>query len=72
MKKSLLPALVALGALVAVALPLKAPRNSGDYDVVAFSRLPTLVNGRIYVGSETGGIRCLEGREFVASKDDKH
>jgi ABC-type transport system involved in cytochrome c biogenesis permease subunit len=38
---------VALGALVAVAVTLQAPRNSGDYDVVAFSRLPTLVNGRL-------------------------
>ena len=47
MKKSLFPALVALGALVAVALTLRAPRNPGDYDVVAFSRLPTLVNGRL-------------------------
>jgi ABC-type transport system involved in cytochrome c biogenesis permease subunit len=47
MKKSLFPALVALGALVAVAVTLQAPRNSGDYDVVAFSRLPTLVNGRL-------------------------
>jgi ABC-type transport system involved in cytochrome c biogenesis permease subunit len=47
MKKSLFPALVALGTLVAVAVTLQAPRNSGDYDVVAFSRLPTLVNGRL-------------------------
>ena len=47
MKPSLFPALVALGAVVAVALTLQAPRNPGDYDVVAFSRLPTLVNGRL-------------------------
>ena len=47
MKKSLFPALLALGALVAVAVTLRAPRNPGDYDVVAFSRLPTLVNGRL-------------------------
>jgi len=47
MKKSLLPALATLAALVAVAVTLRAPRNTSDYDVVAFSRLPTLVNGRL-------------------------
>ena len=45
--KSLFPALAALTALVAVALSLRAPQNSGDYDIVAFGRLPTLVNGRL-------------------------
>ncbi len=47
MKKSLIPALATFAALVAVAVSLRAPRNTGDYDVVAFSRLPTLVNGRL-------------------------
>src|SRR5437763_9124512 len=40
-------ALVVLGALVAVAATFRAPRNSGEYDLVAFGHLPTLVNGRI-------------------------
>jgi hypothetical protein len=26
---------------------------------------PTVVGGRIYVGSETGGIRCIAGTELV-------
>jgi ABC-type transport system involved in cytochrome c biogenesis permease subunit len=47
MKKSLFPALATLAALVAVAVTLRAPRNTSDYDVVGFSRLPTLVNGRV-------------------------
>ena len=47
MKKSLFPALATLAALVAVAVTLRAPRNTSDYDVVGFSRLPTLVNGRL-------------------------
>ena len=71
MKKSLFPALVALGALVAVALTLKAPRNSGDYDVVAFSRLPTLVNGRLKPLDTVARTTLLltQGRQRVATPD---
>ena len=71
MKKSLIPALVALGALVAVALTLKAPRNPGDYDVVAFSRLPTLVNGRLKPLDTVARTTLLltQGRQRVTTPD---
>ena len=47
MKRSLFPVLATLAAVVAVAVTLRSPRSTGDYDVVAFSRLPSLVNGRL-------------------------
>ncbi len=45
--KKYFPAIIALLAIVAVALTVRAPRNPDEYDVVGFSRLPTLVNGRV-------------------------
>ncbi len=45
--KSIFPALAALATLVAVAVSLRPAHNPGDYDVVGFGRLPTLVNGRL-------------------------
>jgi ABC-type transport system involved in cytochrome c biogenesis permease subunit len=71
MKPSLFPALVALGAVVAVALTLQAPRNPGDYDVVAFSRLPTLVNGRLKPLDTVARTTLLltQGRQRVTTPD---
>ena len=71
MKPSLFPALVALGAVVAVALTLQAPRNPGDYDVAAFSRLPTLVNGRLKPLDTVARTTLLltQGRQRVTTPD---
>jgi ABC-type transport system involved in cytochrome c biogenesis permease subunit len=71
MKKSLFPALVTLGALVAVAFTLRTPRNTGDYDVVAFSRLPTLVNGRLKPLDTVARTTLLltQGRQRITAPD---
>ena len=45
--KTRLPLLVLLAATALVAFTLRAPRHAGEFDLGAFSRLPTLVNGRI-------------------------
>ncbi|MCX6952310.1 MAG: cytochrome c biogenesis protein CcsA, partial [Verrucomicrobia bacterium] len=71
MKKSLFPSLAALVALVAVAATLRAPRNTGAYDVVAFSRLPTLVNGRLKPLDTVARTTLLvtQGRQRVTAPD---
>lgn len=46
MKSYFAPIAVAL-TLITLAVTLRAPRNAGDFDLVAFGRLPTLVNGRV-------------------------
>lgn len=45
--KKRLPLFVTLAALLAVAWTWRAPGNPGEYDLAAFGRLPTLVNGRV-------------------------
>ena len=45
--KRFFPLLVLLTAAAGLLASLRAPGNRGDYDIAAFSRLPTLVNGRI-------------------------
>jgi ABC-type transport system involved in cytochrome c biogenesis permease subunit len=45
--KKYLPTLVLLAALVAVGVASLPPRNAGEYDLVTFSQLPVLVNGRV-------------------------
>jgi ABC-type transport system involved in cytochrome c biogenesis permease subunit len=69
--KSLFPALAALTALVAVAFTLRAPHSSGDYDVVAFGRLPTLVNGRLKPLDTVARTTLLvtQGRQRVTTAD---
>jgi len=71
--KSIFPALVALTALVAVALTLRAPHNPGDYDIVAFGRLPTLVNGRLKPLDTVArtSLLMMQGRQRVAAADGR-
>jgi ABC-type transport system involved in cytochrome c biogenesis permease subunit len=45
--KKYLPLLVLLAGLAAIAAALRPPANPGKFDVVGFSRLPLLVNGRV-------------------------
>jgi ABC-type transport system involved in cytochrome c biogenesis permease subunit len=65
------PALVAFGALAAIALTLRVPRNSDEYDIAAFGRLPTLVNGRVKpldsVARTT--LLVLQGRQRVTTAE---
>jgi len=67
------PALVALGALVAVAFTLRAPHRSGDYDLTAFGRLPTLVNGRLKPLDTVARTTLLvtQGRQRVTAPDGR-
>ena len=71
--KHFFPALVALAALVAVAVTLRAPRSSGDYDIVAFGRLPTLVNGRLKPLDTVARTSLLltQGRQRVTAADGR-
>jgi len=46
MKKNL-SAVITVLVLLAVALTLRAPKNPGEFDTLAFGRLPVLVNGRV-------------------------
>ena len=69
--KSFFPTLTLLAALAIVAVTLRAPHNPGDYDIVAFGRLPTLVNGRLKpldtVARTT--LLIMQGRQRVATAD---
>ena len=69
--KNYLPALITLAALVGVALTWRAPRSAGEFDTVAFGRLPTLVNGRLKpldtVARTT--LLMLQGRQRVTAPD---
>ncbi len=71
--KSFFPALAALAALVTVAVTLRAPRSSGDYDIVAFGRLPTLVNGRLKPLDTVARTSLLitQGRQRVTAADGR-
>jgi ABC-type transport system involved in cytochrome c biogenesis permease subunit len=71
--KSAVPALTTLLALAAVAFTLRAPRNSGDYDAVAFGRLPTLVNGRLKPLDTVArtSLLVLQGRQRVTGADGR-
>ena len=42
--------------------PLNAPGRPGEQGLSVSS--PTVAAGRLYVGSETGGLRCFQGREL--------
>jgi len=69
--KNYLPALVTLAALVGVALTWRAPRAAGEFDTVAFGRLPTLVNGRLKPLDTVArtSLLMLQGRQRVAAPD---
>ena len=65
-------AVLVLGA-VAVGASLLPPRNPGDYDFTAFSRLPTLVNGRIKPLDTVArtSLLMLQGRQRVTAPDGR-
>jgi ABC-type transport system involved in cytochrome c biogenesis permease subunit len=69
--KNYLPALVTLGALVCVALTWRSPRPAGEFDTVAFGRLPTLVNGRLKPLDTVArtSLLMLQGRQRVTAPD---
>ncbi len=71
--KKYFPALVALCALLAVAATLRTPRNAGDYDLNAFSHLPTLVNGRVKPIDTVARTSLLtfQGRQRVKTPEGK-
>ena len=62
--------IVAVFAVVASLLP---PRNRTDYDLVAFGRLPTLVNGRIKPLDTVArtSLLLMQGRQRVAAPDGR-
>jgi ABC-type transport system involved in cytochrome c biogenesis permease subunit len=73
MKKSYFPLIVAAIALIGVAATFKAPRNPAAYDVVGFSRLPTLVNGRLKPLDTVARTTLLvtQGRQRVTAPDGR-
>ncbi len=77
--KNYFPPIAILLALIAVAVTLRSPRNSDEYDVVAFGRLPTLVNGRVkpldtvartslLVMQGSQAVRTFEGRSLAPAE----
>ncbi len=71
MKKHTLPLIVGFGSLLAVAFSLTSPSNPAAYDVTGFSRLPTLVNGRIKPLDTVARTTLLitQGRQRVTTPD---
>ncbi len=71
--KRFLPLTLLILSALGIAATLLPPRNSGEYDLVAFSRLPTLVNGRIKpldtVARTT--LLVLQGRQRVTAPDGR-
>jgi ABC-type transport system involved in cytochrome c biogenesis permease subunit len=71
--KKYLSAFIALATVTLVALTLRPARNPGEYDVVSFGRLPTLVNGRVKpldtVARTT--LLMLQGRQRVTLADGR-
>ncbi len=72
MKRFLPPALLALAALLVVAT-LLPPRYKSEYDLATFSRLPTLVNGRIKPLDTVArtSLLVLQGRQRVTTTDGR-
>jgi len=71
--KKLFPLLALFAACAAVLVSLRPPRNPGDYDLVAFGRLPTLVNGRIKPLDTVArtSLLVLQGRQRVTAPDGR-
>ncbi len=69
----LAPALVLSAMVAAVIATLLPPRSSGDYDTIAFGRLPTLVNGRIKPLDTVARTTLLvtQGRQRVTTPDGR-
>jgi ABC-type transport system involved in cytochrome c biogenesis permease subunit len=65
--KNFFPPLAILLTIVTVAVTLRAPKNPDEYDVVGFSRLPTLVNGRVKPLDTVArtSLLVLQGRQRV-------
>jgi len=71
--KKIFPLLALLAAGAAVFVSLRAPRNPGEYDVLAFARLPTLVNGRIKPLDTVArtSLLVLQGRQRLVTPDGR-
>ncbi|MEN9635316.1 MAG: hypothetical protein RL077_3720 [Verrucomicrobiota bacterium] len=71
--KKLLPWLFLLCALGYTAKSLQAPKNPAAFDVVGFSRLPVLVNGRLKPLDTVarGSLLQLQGRQPVQTPDGR-
>ena len=71
--KRFLPLTVLILAVLGIGATLLAPRNPGEYDLNAFSKLPTLVNGRIKpldtVARTT--LLMLQGRQRVTTPNGR-
>ncbi len=69
--KQYFPTALALCAVAAILLTLRAPQHSGEYDITGFGGLPTLVNGRVKpldtVARTT--LLMLQGRQRVTMPD---
>ncbi len=71
--KSRLPLFAVLGAAALVAYSLRAPRFASEFDLGAFSRLPTLVNGRVKPLDTVArtSLLVLQGRQRVVAPDGR-
>jgi hypothetical protein len=60
-------------ALAAVAFSLRLPTATGDFDLAAFARLPTLVNGRVKPLDTVArtSLLMMQGRQRVAAPDGR-
>ena len=69
MKKYLFTVLTVL-VLLAVAMSLRAPRNAGEFDMVAFGQLPVLVNGRVKPLDTVArtSLLMMQGRQRVTTQ----
>jgi ABC-type transport system involved in cytochrome c biogenesis permease subunit len=67
----LLPFLIVLAAVAFVATSLRRERNQREFDLEAFGRLPTLVNGRIKPLDTVArtSLMVLQGRQNVRTLD---
>ncbi|HWA86120.1 MAG TPA: cytochrome c biogenesis protein CcsA [Opitutus sp.] len=71
--KRFFPFLALAAAAAAIVVSLLPPRNRTDYDLVAFSRLPTLVNGRIKPLDTVArtSLLVMQGRQRVTAPDGR-
>jgi len=71
--KRFLPLSILILAILAIAATLLPPRNPGEYDLAAFSRLPTLVNGRIKPLDTVArtSLLMLQGRQRITAPNDR-
>lgn len=71
--KKLLPFIALAVVLAVIGRSLMAPKNPTAFDVVGFSQLPVLVNGRIKPVDTIARVALLQfqGRQTVTTPDDK-